>query len=272
MDPAFVSMSATPLSRRAAVRLAGLCLVSVCFTRPEQPAYALKPGKPSKEKLLAGFREEKTPEELEEEKARLAEEKRIRLEKQRELQASTERRKAGLEEDSGPHLEIESNLRGQYYYPTARKRYLPRVKLAWDALPDVEQAARSNRWPDVASLWTDELSNAVLPMRLYARSLTGQGLNINAKFIDKMNAQTDLYEAALKKLTTAVKRKETAMVLASLTDMRDALSKYRESGHLDAPDFGIGELPEKNRVGSGFGNNNTALYRRNKSFHEGSDG
>lgn len=272
MDPAFVIMSASPLSRRAAVRLAGLSLVSVCFVRSKQPAFALKPGKPSKEKLLAGLREEKTPEEIEEEKARIAEEKRIRLEKQRELQAAMERKKAGLEENNGPGIEIESNLRGQYYFPTARKRYLPRVKLAWDSLPDVEQAAKSNHWPDVVGLWTDELSNAVLPMRLYARSLTGQGLNVNAKFIDRMNAQTDLYEAALKRLTTAAMRKETASVLASLTDMRDALSKYRESGHLGSPDFGIGELPENNRVGSGFANNNTALYRRNKSFHEGAGG
>lgn len=272
MDPAFISMSTAPLSRRSALRLAGLCLASVCLVRPEQPAYALKPGKPSKEKLLAGIREAKTPEEIEEEKARIAEEKRIRLEKQRELQAAVERKKAGLEEDNGPGIEIESNLRGQYYFPTARKRYLPRVKLAWDTLPSVEQAAKNKHWPEVASLSTDELSDAVLPMRLYASSLAGQGLSINAKFIDKMNVQADLYEAALKRLTGAVRGKDTGVVLASITDMKDALSKYRESGHLDAPDFGIGELPQNNRVGSGFANNNTSLYRRNKTLREGSDG
>lgn len=262
MDTAFVTMSAAPLSRRAALRLAGLSVAATCLPRP---ARALKPGKPSKEKLLGSLREEKTPEQMEEERLRVAEEKRIRLEKQRELQAAAERRKAGLEEPSENEVEIESSLRGQYYFPTARKRYLPRVKVAWDTLPGAEQAVRSNQWGDVAVFESEELRDAVLPMRLYASSLAGQGLSINAKFIDRMNSQADSYESALKKLAKAVKRKEVPVALETLTAMRDAMSKYRESGHLEAADFGIGEIPTDARVGSGFGNNNTALYRRNRS-------
>lgn len=268
MEPAFITtMSApTPLSRRSALRLAALSLTSVCLPHP--PAYALRPGKPSKEQLLNKIREEKTPEEIEEEKARVAAEKRARLEKQRELTAAVERKKQGLEEDSGAGVEIESNLRGQYYFPTARKRYLPRVKLAWETLPDVEVAARDERWPEVASMSGDELSDAVLPMRLYASSLAGQGLSLNAKFIDQMNAQADAYEHSLKKLKGGVKKKQRDVVLDMVGDMKEAIQGYRTSGHLEADDFGIGEIPTNAKVGSGFGNNNTALYRRNKSVKE----
>lgn len=256
-------MGPSPLSRRSALRIACLSTASVCLS--SLPAYALKPGKPSKERLLSKTIESKTPEEIEEEKARVAEEKRLRLEKQRELQASADRRKAGLEDDEGPGVEIESNLRGQYYFPTARKRYLPRVKLAWETLPDVEKAAKSSEWLDVSNLSSEILTDAVLPMRLYASSLAGGGLSINAKFIETMNEQADAYEGALKKLKKAVKKKETDKVLDMLDDMKVAIAKYRETGKLQAPDFGIGEIATDAKVGSGFSNNNSALYGRNKT-------
>ena len=269
MDPAFlVQMSASPMSRRKALRLAGFALGAICTTSPAHHALALKPGKPSKEKLLSSLKEEKTPEEIEAEKARIAEEKRIRLEKQKELQTMAEKRKSGLEEDTGNNVEIESNLRGQYYYPTARKRYLPRVKVAWETINFVEEAAKNQKWPDVSSMSARELSDAILPMKLYASSLAGGGLSINAKFIENMNSQTDRYEKALKQLSKAAKQKQTSVVLNNLTDMKGAIQKYREYGRLEAPDFGIGEIPTDTRVGSGFANNNSALYGRNKSFQD----
>lgn len=263
--PAFISMSASPLSRRNALRIAGLSVAAICTPRLPHPAYALKPGKPSKEKLLSGLREEKTPEEIAEEKARVAEEKRIRLEKQRELQAEAARKKAGLDDFPPDNAEIESTLRGQYYFPTARKRYLPRVKMAWDVMPAAQHAADSEMWAAVERFSATEFTDAVLPMKLYASSLAGGGLNINAKFIEKMNTQTANFESSIKKLSKAVKRKEKAVVLATLTDMRGAIELYRKYGRLEAADFGIGEIPTENRVGSGFGNNNSSLYRRNKS-------
>lgn len=261
-NSAFVTMSAAPISRRSAIRLAGFSVAAICLPRP---SYALKPGKPSKEKLLGSLREEKTPEEIEEERARVAEEKRVRLEKQRELQAAAERKRAGIGQPTEAEVEIESNLRGQYYFPTARKRYLPRVKLAWDALPDAEQAVRNNEWSEVAEIEKEELRDALLPMRLYTSSLGGGGLSISAKFLEKMNSQADAYEGALKKLTKAVKKKEPSAALETLSVMKTAISQFRQAGKLEADDFGIGEIPKDSRVGSGFGNNNTALYRRNRS-------
>lgn len=270
MDTAFVSMSAARVSRRSAIQLAALSLAGVCAAKASRPAYALKPGKPSKEKLLAGIREEKTPEEIEEEKARVAEEKRLRLERQRELQSVAERKKLGLE-PAAEEAEIESNLRGQYYYPTARKRYLPRVKKAWEALDEAERLASDGQWKELADISTTDVADALLPMRLYASSLAGGGLSISAKFIERMNLQADAYEQCLKKLSKAVKRKETAVAVGSIRDMREAIGKYREIGRLQADDFGIGEIPLESRVGSGFGNNNSALYRRNKNVEKALD-
>lgn len=271
MSTAFVVMGATPpVSRRTALRLAGLAVASVCVPRPGGgPAWALKPGKPSKEKLLNSIREEKTPEEMEAEKERIAEERRQRLERQRELQAAAERRKAGLEDDTSKNTEIESNLRGQYYFPTARKRYLPRVKLAWETIPDVEEATRSNDWVAINDLSTRVLSDCVLPMKLYANALSGGGQNLNSKFIEGMNSQASSYEQSLNKLNAAVKKKQASVVLAQLSDMREAIDKYRRLGRLESSDFGIGEVPQDVRIGSGFANNNSALYKRNKAFQGG---
>lgn len=262
------------VSRRHALRLAGLALASVCTTTPggPAPAFALRPGKPSKERLLNSLRKEKTPEEIEADRERVAEERRQRLERQRELQQSAERRKAGLEDDSSKNTEIESNLRGQYYFPTARKRYLPRVKLAWDSIPDAEDAARTSRWSVVTDMSAGILGDAVLPMKLYASALAGGGLSINSSFIEKMTGCGEKYEGAVKKLAKASKKKDTGLALNSLTEMRSAIAKYRELGRLEADDFGVGEMSEGTRVGSGFGNNSASLYQRNKGSNGSESG
>lgn len=252
------------LSRRAALHLAALTALSVC-TRPDN-AYALKPGKPSKETLLNRVREERTPEEIEAEKIRVQEERRIRLEKQRELQAAAERKRAGLEVDKDSSTEIEANLRANYYYPTARKRYLPRVKRALEEMEFAEDALRNDKWQLATSIAAGPLEDAVLPMRLYASSLAGQGLSLAAKFVQNMADESDKYERALSRFKKACKKRDTNTALSSLVAMKESIKQYRHQAHLEAPDFGIGDLPKENRVGSGLANNNPALYNRN--FHE----
>lgn len=264
MESAYVSMGPAPISRRSLIRVAGIAMASVC-AQTVGPVYALKPGKPSKTKLLESIRDEKSPEEIEAEKQWIAEVRKHRLERQRELQAAAERRRAGLDEDNSKDTEIESNLRGQYYFPTARKRYLPRVKLAWESIPDAESAARGSQWRTVTDFSVGVLSDAVLPMKLYASALAGGGLSISSKFIDAMTGQAESYEKALKKLAAATKKKETQVALAILSDMKGAIERYRDLGHLNSPDFGIGEIPTDIRVGSDFGNNNSSLYLRNKA-------
>lgn len=259
---AFLTMGLPSVSRRSMLQAAGFSIAALCG---RHAAYALKPGKPSKEKLLNSLREEKTPEEIEAEKARLAEERRVRLEKQRELQAAAERRRAGLEEDESKSTEIGTNLRGQYYFPTARKRYLPRVKLAFDSLPDAENSLRAKKWSALGHLTEDVLSNAVLPMKLYASSLAGGGLNIGAKFIFDMTKEAETFELLLNKLTNAIKKKDASTAMASIKGMKNAILQYRTLGKLESDDFGIGDIPAQ-AIGSGFSNNNFSLYQKNKSM------
>lgn len=259
-------MTAPSVSRRRLLRVAGLGLVLTCVTYPPQQAFALKPGKPSKERLLQRTREDKTEEQIAEEKARIQEEKKMRLERQKELQADAEKKKADTDGALDNEVEIESNLRGQYYYPTARKRYLPRVKRAWESITTCEEAVAQNMWTKVRTECDNDLNDAVLPMRLYASSLAGGGLSISAKFIEKMNAETASFEKALKGLSVAAKQQNAPVALEKLAEMTRAIRGYREAGRLEAPDFGIGDIPKDGRVGSGFGNNNSALYGRNKGL------
>jgi hypothetical protein len=58
------------------------------------------------------------PEELQREREARAEEKRKRLEKQREIEAEMKASK------DKKQVEIDANLRANYYFPTARKRYV----------------------------------------------------------------------------------------------------------------------------------------------------
>lgn len=86
----------------------------------------------SREDLLSDLKSKKTEEEMEQEKADKAEERRKRLERQKELREAEEKKK--LEGKTDAESDIESNLRANYYYPTARKRYLPRIKVTVDSL------------------------------------------------------------------------------------------------------------------------------------------
>jgi len=260
----YASAGGSGLSRRRALQTAaGGLLLSICTTAP---AHALKPGAPSRAKLLKGSRKsDLTEEEQAEERERIAQEREARLEKQRELQASADRRRAGLETTQEPNADLEANLRASYYYPQARKRYLPRVKRAFEILqsPKLNSILGSNDYVQLSNLSSGPLEDAILPMQLYASSLAGQGLSLAPKFVQTMDAQATKYDTANKKLLKACKKKDTKTAMDSIETMRNAIVKYRAEAKLEADDFGIGEVPEGSRVGSGFGNNNPALYNKN---------
>lgn len=258
------SAGGSRLSRRHALQTAaGGLLISICNAAP---AYALKPGAPSRANLLKGSRRsDLTEEEQAEGRERIAEERQARLEKQRELQASADRRRAGLETTPEPNADLEANLRASYYYPQARKRYLPRVKRAYEILQSskLNSIIGSNDYVQLSTLSSGPLADAILPMQLYASSLAGQGLSLAPKFVQSMDDQATKYDTANKKLLKACKKKDSKTAMDSIETMRNAIVKYRSEAKLEADDFGIGEVPEGSRVGSGFGNNNPALYNRN---------
>lgn len=135
------------------------------------------------------------------------------------------------------------------------------------------------------------LDDLVLPMRLYASGLSGQGLSLAAGFLKVMAGDADKVEASVKVFRKALKKKDAATAIGAVDDIERAvccvstfctavlysgraltlfllvaqIKNYRSAGKLEAADFGIGEVPKDAKVGSGLGNNNPALYNRNFS-------
>lgn len=258
-----LNASITPnrVTRRETLITSVGALFSLSLTHP-RAAIALKPGAPSKEKLLKRAHEDLTPEEKEQEKERIAEERKARLERQKELQAEAERRRLGLEPTT-QQADLEANLRASYYYPAARKRYLPRVKRALDLLPVTDNLVTAGDWSEASALATGALADAVLPMQLYASSLAGQGLSLAPRFVQRMDDAASTYNEACTKLQKACKKRDSTIARENVKTMLAAVQRYRVEGRLESDDFGIGEVPLDTRVGSGFSNSNPALYNRN---------
>ncbi|KAA8493188.1 hypothetical protein FVE85_8633 [Porphyridium purpureum] len=212
----------------------------------------------SKEELMQELQQSKkklSPEEIEEKRAALAEERKRRLERIKEFEAE--------QKEKSRESQIGSNLRGNYYFNTNKLRYLPRIKLANDEMPALERALANQDWAEASRLVNGSIDDALLPLRLYTSSLSGQGLSLSVSFAKDMAASADVYEANLKKLKTAIKKKDAAKANASYQELNDALQKYRVAAKINTPDGGIGEISiDTPRVGSGFSNNNPALYMR----------
>lgn len=81
---------------------------------------------------------------------------------------------------------IEPNLRSNYYYPTNKKRYLPRIKRCSDAIPQAANSIGQQDWEAVETFATRIADDTVLPMRLYTSSLTGGGTNVKVSYTKDM--------------------------------------------------------------------------------------
>lgn len=66
---------------------------------------------------------------------------------------------------------MEPNLRSNYYYPTNKVRYLPRIKKCNDSLPLVAASIGSEDWDAVKDFATVVADDTILPMKLYVSSL-----------------------------------------------------------------------------------------------------
>ena len=163
-----------------------------------------------------------------------------------------------------------------YYYPTAKKRYLPRILKASDALKSLPEelatAAKSittssdgeYSWDRVLEL-VATVDDAVLPLQLYQSSLTGQGLSLSNEYATRMKDAALRYERSAKQLTTLfqINKKNTnpSKTLAStvgtqetkiqtiLVDLTAAMTEYRTQGRLtDADNMSIpSATPEEMR-------------------------
>lgn len=189
--------------------------------------------------------------------------------------AAEEKAKAYEAENGVATTEMGSNLRGDYYYPTARKRYLPRVRKAYEELVKVE--SEPDDWEKLGK-FAKGPGDAASALKLYVSALGGGGLSISGNFMSNMKSAADTYEDKFKTFQSAIESKNSDKASAALEDMKGALLAYREAGKpvgLTGDDWGVGAVPNCKRgtkgtgklsecaVGASFGNNNPNLYSRN---------
>jgi len=142
---------------------------------------------------------------------------------------------------------IEPNLRSNYYYPTNKKRYLPRIKKCNDAIPETAEAIGTGDWVSVEDFVNKIADDTILPLKLYTSSLNGGGTNVKVSFTKDMFKAADDFEKAQKALVKSVKKKDQTASSRALEDLSTALQTYREVGKLTGPDAG-GDIPSVDEI------------------------
>ena len=143
--------------------------------------------------------------------------------------------------------DIAPNLRSNYYYPTNKKRYLPRIKKCNDAIPEAADAIGNLDWDAVTDFNTKIADDTILPMKLYTSSLSGGGTNVKTTFTKDMMKAADDFEKDQKALAKAIKKKDQSASSKALEGMAGALLAYRTSGKLLGPDGG-GDIPSVDEI------------------------
>ena len=142
---------------------------------------------------------------------------------------------------------FEPNLRSNYYYPTNKVRYLPRIKKCSDSIPAVAEAIGQEDWNSVRDFATVVADDTILPMKLYVSSLTGGGTNVKVGFAKEMMTAAKSFEKSQAALVKSVDKKDAAKSSAALESMSEALLAYRTSGKLLGPDGG-GDIPSVDEI------------------------
>lgn len=140
---------------------------------------------------------------------------------------------------------IEPNLRSNYYYPTNKKRYLPRIKKCSDQLSSVATALGQEDWNSVQD-FTRISDDTILPLKLYTSSLTGGGTNVKVSYTNDMYKAADVFEANHKRLLQAVKAQNLNQGTAAIEAMSEALQLYRQVARLT--DDEMGDLPSVDEI------------------------
>lgn len=142
---------------------------------------------------------------------------------------------------------FEPNLRSNYYYPTNKKRYLPRIKKCNDAIPGAATMIGESNWEAAADFADKVAEDTILPMKLYTSSLLGGGTNVKVSFAKDMNNAAKDFEKAQKALSKAISKKDQQKSSAALEDLSSALLAYRTAGRLLGPDGG-GDIPSVDEI------------------------
>lgn len=142
---------------------------------------------------------------------------------------------------------FEPNLRSNYYYPTNKKRYLPRIKKCNDAIPGAAEAIGTENWEAVEDFNTKIADDTILPMKLYTSSLSGGGTNVKISFAKVMMKDAESFEKSQKALAKAIKKKDKNASSTALETMATSLLDYRTTGKLLGPDGG-GDIPSVDEI------------------------
>jgi len=154
-------------------------------------------------------------------------------------------KKAGT--NGGGDSTYEPNLRSNYYYPTNKKRYLPRIKKCNDAIPLVANSIGMEDWAAVNEFALKVADDTILPMKLYTSSLGGGGTNVKVSYTKDMMTSADQFEKSQKSLLKSIKKKDQTSASAALEGMATAMLVYRTSGKLLGPDGG-GDIPSVDEI------------------------
>mmetsp|Transcript_2498 Transcript_2498/g.5297 ORF Transcript_2498/g.5297 Transcript_2498/m.5297 type:complete len:290 (-) Transcript_2498:174-1043(-) len=141
----------------------------------------------------------------------------------------------------------EPNLRSNYYYPTNKVRYLPRIKKCSDAIPGAAEAIGREDWDAVRDFAKVVADDTILPMELYVSSLGGGGTNVKVGFAKDMMTAAKSFKKDQALLVKGLDKKDSAKSSAALEGMAEAMLTYRTSGRLLGPDGG-GDIPSVDEI------------------------
>ena len=148
---------------------------------------------------------------------------------------------------STSRVEIDPSLRASYYYPTAKKRYLPRIQKVTAEISACSNALAVQDW-ETAESFGKTAENAILPLQLYVSSLDGQGLSMSTGFAKQMRQDALDYQAAYKVFDQAVQQRDSATALMAVSQMGVAVADYRQTGRLKDDDGNIPSIDEMKRM------------------------
>lgn len=134
-----------------------------------------------------------------------------------------------------------------YYYPTAKKRYLPRILKVSNEIALIPNALVDGDWATVAD-FGKVAENAILPLQLYQSSLDGQGLSMNNAYAKIMKQDALQYEKAYQVFAKAVKQQNLDSAQQAVSEMGVAIADYRTQGRLSDDDGNIPSVDEMRRM------------------------
>jgi len=135
-----------------------------------------------------------------------------------------------------------------YYYPTAKKRYLPRIQKVTQEIAGLSDALAAGDWLTPVKNLATTADNAILPLQLYVSSLDGQGLSMKNQYAVQMKRDAAEFEKSYHDLELAIRQQDRDRALDAISGMGVAIADYRQQGRLSDDDGYIPSIDEMKRM------------------------